>query len=150
MWHLTGSKEVSKIDSGHNNHIQCYMTNVPFLFFLDTRNTTVKQLAALKTFPTTIEVKIQNINIIFLSSEVFKDNSSQNKEENLTNAAFDQATYHILGKEVCIETPFLITTNLETRSERAGDREDLILFEIPSVSAEELFAAEKKVCTKNV
>ena len=37
MWNLCGSKEVSKIDS-------------------DTRNTTVKQLAALKTFPTTIEV----------------------------------------------------------------------------------------------
>ena len=71
MWHLTGSKEVSKIDSGHNNHIQYYMTNVPFLILLDTRNTTVKQLAALKTFPTTIEVKIQNVNIIFLSSEVF-------------------------------------------------------------------------------
>ena len=37
MWNLCGSKEVSKIDS-------------------DTRNTTVKRLAALKTFPTTIEV----------------------------------------------------------------------------------------------
>ena len=46
---------------------------VTFVYSLDTRNTTVKRLAALKTFPTTIE-----------------DNSSQNKEENLTNACFDQ------------------------------------------------------------
>ena len=81
---------------------------------------------------------------------LLQDNSSQNKEENLTNAAFDQATYHIRGEEVCIETPFLITTNLESRSERAGDREDLILFEVPTVSAEVLFAAEKKVCTRNI
>ena len=49
------------------------------------------------------------------------------------------------GEEVCIETPFLITTNLESRSERAGDREDLILFEVPSASPEEMTAAEKKV-----
>ena len=37
MWNLCGSREVSKIDS-------------------DTRNSTVKRLAAMKTFPTTIEV----------------------------------------------------------------------------------------------
>ena len=37
MYHLCGYKEVAKIDS-------------------DTRNTTVKRLAALKTFPTCIEV----------------------------------------------------------------------------------------------
>ena len=49
------------------------------------------------------------------------------------------------GEEVCIETPFLITTNLESRSERAGDREDLILFEVPTYSAEVMSAAEKKV-----
>ena len=94
---------------------------------IDTRNTTVKRLAALKTFPTTIE-----------------DNSSINKEENLTNACFDQATYYVRGEEVQIETPFLITTNLESRSERAGDREDLILFEVPNATSEEMLAAEKK------
>ena len=44
MWNLAGSKEVSKIDS-------------------DTRNTTVKKIDSLKTFPSTIE-----------------DNSSVNKE----------------------------------------------------------------------
>ena len=49
---------------------------VTFYDSLDTRNTTVKRLAALKTFPTTIE-----------------DNSSQNKEENLTNACFDQVWF---------------------------------------------------------
>lgn len=49
------------------------------------------------------------------------------------------------GEEVYIETPFLITTNLESRSERAGDREDLILFEIPTASPEEMIVAEKKV-----
>ena len=74
-----------------------------------------------------------------------QDNSSENKEENLTNACFDLATYHVRGEEVQIETPFLITTNLETRSERAGDREDLILFEIPTASPEDMSAAEKKV-----
>ena len=47
MWNLCGSKEVSKIDS-------------------DTRNTTVKRLAALKTFPTTIEV------ILILENYYFK------------------------------------------------------------------------------
>ena len=67
-----------------------------------------------------------------------------NKEENLTNACFDQATYHVKGEEVQIETPFLIT-NLESRSERAGDREDLIVFEVPDASAETMSAAEKKV-----
>ena len=65
----------------------------------------------------------------------------------MTNAAFDQATYHIRGEEVSIETPFVITTNLESRSERAGDREILLLFEIPTVSSEVLVSAEKKVCT---
>ena len=49
---------------------------VTFYDSLDTRNTTVKRLAALKTFPTTIE-----------------DNSGQNKEENLTNACFDQVWF---------------------------------------------------------
>jgi hypothetical protein len=39
----------------------------------------------------------------------------------------------------------LITTNLESRSERAGDREDLILFEIPNVAPEVMTEAEKKV-----
>ena len=112
MWNLCGSREVSKIDS-------------------DTRNTTVKKLASLKTFPTTIE-----------------DNSSVNKEENLTNACFDLATYHIKGSEVQIETPFLITTNLESRSERAGDRENLILFEVPTASPEVMIEAEKKVRTE--
>ena len=77
---------------------------------------------------------------------LFQDNSSENKEENLTNACYDSATYHVRGEEVCIETPFLITTNLESRSERAGDREDLILFEVSSVSPEEMIAAENKVC----
>ena len=65
----------------------------------------------------------------------------------MTNAAFDQATCHIRGEEVSIETPFVITTNLESRSERAGDREVLLLFEIPTVSPEVLASAEKKVCT---
>ena len=74
-----------------------------------------------------------------------QDNSSENKEENLTNACFDQATYHIRGEEVQIETPFLITTNLESRSERAGDREDLILFEVSTASPQEISEAEKKV-----
>ena len=74
-----------------------------------------------------------------------KDNSSVNKEENLTNACFDQATYHLKGEEVCIETPFLITTNLESRSERASDREVIIAFRIPNVSAETMKEAEKKV-----
>ena len=110
MWNLCGSKEVSKIDP-------------------DTRNTTVKRLAAMKTFPTTIE-----------------DNSSANKEENLAIACFDQATYHVKGEEVFIETPFLITTTLASRLEWAGDREDLILFEIPKAFPEDISSAEKKVC----
>ena len=84
--------------------------------------------------------------IASLNDLIFQDNSSENKEENLTNACYDSATYHVRGEEVCIETPFLITTNLESRSERAGDREDLILFEVPSVSPEEMIAAENKVC----
>ena len=45
-----------------------------------------------------------------------------------------------------IETPFLLTTNLESRSERAGDREVLILFEISTAAPEVLASAEKKVC----
>lgn len=49
------------------------------------------------------------------------------------------------GEEVCIETPFLITTNLESRSERASDREVIIAFRIPNVSAETMKEAEKKV-----
>ena len=98
------------------------------MFVLDTRNTTVKQLAAVRTFPTSIE-----------------DNSSENKEENLTNACFDSPTYHVRGIEVCLETPFLITTNLESRSERAGDREVLIVFEVPTAPPEVMTAAEKKV-----
>ena len=76
---------------------------------------------------------------------MFQDNSSVNKEENLTNACFDLATYHVKGEEVQIETPFLITTNLESRSERAGDREDLILFEVPTAAPEVMIEAEKKV-----
>ena len=69
-------------------------------------------------------------------NNVCQDNSSENKEENLTNACFDQATYHLKGEEVQIETPFLITTNLESRSERAGDREVIIHFDIPDASLE--------------
>ena len=42
-----------------------------------------------------------------------------------------------------IETPFVITTNIEARSERAGDREILIVFEIPTASQEEMTLAEK-------
>ena len=95
---------------------------------LDTRNCTVKRLAALKTFPTCIE-----------------DNSSENKEENLANACYDQATYHVKGDEVVVETPFIITTNMSSRSERAGDREILIVFNVPTASKEEISAAEKKV-----
>ena len=68
-----------------------------------------------------------------------------NKEENLTNACFDSATYHVKGEEVQIKTPFILTTNLESRSERAGDREDIILFEIPDVSPDEMKEAEKRV-----
>ena len=79
-----------------------------------------------------------------------QDNSSQNKEENLTNACFDLATYHVRGEEVQIETPFLITTNLETRSERAGDREVLIMFEVPNASPEELAESEKKVLKQTI
>lgn len=79
-----------------------------------------------------------------------QDNSSQNKEENLTNACFDLATYHVRGEEVQIETPFLITTNLETRSERAGDREVLIMFEVPNASQEELAESEKKVLKQTI
>ena len=44
-----------------------------------------------------------------------------------------------------IETPFVITTNIEARSERAGDREILIVFEIPTASQEEMSLAEKMV-----
>ena len=83
------------------------------------------------------------------SHHFIQDNSSQNKEENLTNACFDQATYHIRGEEVTIETPFLLTTNLESRTERAGDREALIVFEIPISSPDVMTAAEKKVCNFN-
>ena len=74
-----------------------------------------------------------------------QDNSSANKEENLTNAAFDLATYHVRGEEIQIETPFLLTTNLESRCERAGDRAVLIVFEIPSVTPEVMIESEKKV-----
>ena len=42
-----------------------------------------------------------------------------------------------------IETPFLITTNLESRSERASDREVLIVFEVPTANPEEMREAEK-------
>ena len=44
-----------------------------------------------------------------------------------------------------IETPFVITTNIEARSERAGDREILIVFEIPTATQEEMTRAEEKV-----
>ena len=88
----------------------------------------MKQLAALRTFPTPIE-----------------DNSSQNKEENLTNACFDSATYHVRGTEVCLETPFLITTNLESKFERAGDREVLIVLEVSTAPPDVITAAKKKV-----
>ena len=44
-----------------------------------------------------------------------------------------------------VETPFIITTNMSSRSERAGDREILIVFNVPSASKEEISAAEKKV-----
>ena len=74
-----------------------------------------------------------------------QDNSSANKEENLTNAAFDLATYHVRGEEIQIETLFLLTTNLESRCERAGDREVLIVFEIPSATPEVMIESEKKV-----
>ena len=74
-----------------------------------------------------------------------QDNSSENKEENLINAWFDQATYHVRGEEVQIETLFLITTNLESRSERAGDREDLIVFETPTATRTEMAEAERRV-----
>ena len=63
----------------------------------------------------------------------------------MANACFDQAAHHVMGREVTIETPFVITTNLDSRSERAGDRENIIVFEISTVSQEELAAAEKKV-----
>ena len=89
---------------------------------------------------------MSDLPVISISIRNFQDNNSQNKEENLTNAAFDQATYHIRGEEVSIETPFLLTTNLESRSERAGDREILILFEISTATPEVLASAEKKVC----
>ena len=39
----------------------------------------------------------------------------------------------------------MIRTNLESRSERASDREVLILFEIPNASPAEMTGAEKKV-----
>ena len=65
------------------------------------------------------------------------------KKENLTNAVFD--TYYVRGNEVCLETRFLITTNLESRSERAGDREVLIVFEVSTAPPDVITAAEKKV-----
>ena len=49
------------------------------------------------------------------------------------------------GEEVQIETPFVITTNLECRSERAGDREVLIFFEVPTADPSVMSEAEKKV-----
>ena len=76
MWNLCGSKEVSKIDSGiflaqaalpefifHVYLGACYK-----FYYLDTRNTTVKRLAAMKTFPTTIEVinLAENFRMAFL------------------------------------------------------------------------------------
>ena len=76
---------------------------------------------------------------------LLQDNSSENKEENLAQASYDQATYHVRGEEVSIETPFVITTNIEARSERTGDREILIVFEIPTASQEEMTLAEKMV-----
>ena len=111
----------------------------------DTRNTTVKRLAALKTFPTCIEVIFQTSKNKKSSFFYLQDNSSENKEENLANACYDQATYHVRGEEVSIETPFVITTNIEARSERAGDREILIVFEIPTATQEEMTRAEEKV-----
>ena len=81
----------------------------------------------------------------YFHCNTFKDNSSENKEENLTNACFDQATYHVRGEEVFIETPFLLTTNLEKRTERAVDREVLVLFVVPTSSPEVMSAAEKTV-----
>ena len=51
----------------------------------------------------------------------------------------------IRGEEIQIETPFLFTTNLESRCERAGDREVLIVFEIPSATPEVMIESEKKV-----
>ena len=38
----------------------------------------------------------------------------------------------------------MITTNIEVRSERASDREILIVFDIPTASQEEMSMAEKK------
>ena len=52
------------------------------------------------------------------------------------------------GEEVQIETPFLITTNLESRSERAGDREDLIVFEVPTASPAEMTVDRNMVIFK--
>ena len=56
MWHLCGTREVAKIDSGRKGNIEIG-ENLE-ITFVDTRNTTVKRLAALKTFPTCIEVNI--------------------------------------------------------------------------------------------
>ena len=39
----------------------------------------------------------------------------------------------------------MLTTNLESRSERAGDREVLVLFDIPTASPEDMIAAERTV-----
>ena len=53
-----------------------------------------------------------------------QDNNSKNKEENMTNACFDLATFHLKGVKVTVETPVFINTNMECRpSERAADRE---------------------------
>ena len=59
----------------------------------DTKNTTVQRI---ETFPICIE-----------------DNNSENKEENLTNACFDTATYHVTMIMSFIETMIIVTTNLE-------------------------------------
>ena len=54
MYHLCGYKEVAKIDS-------------------DTRNSTVKRLAALKTFPTCIEVSIFLMNYRYYACTLMND-----------------------------------------------------------------------------
>ena len=108
MYQLCGAKEVFKIDC-------------------DTKNTTVKRIAAKQTFPICIE-----------------DNNSENKEENLTNACFDAATYHVKGEEIVIETPIIVTTNLEYRSERAADRQVINRYVQTSANAEQLLEAERK------
>ena len=65
--------------------------------------------------------------------------------KNLTNTGFDSATYHVRHNEVSLETIFLITTNLESRSERAGDRDVLIVFEVSTAPPDVITVAEKKV-----